>query len=198
MPPLPTIANCVRVTLNWSTSGGVRPHNVFHLITASEDGTAIGAALDDAFQDNPDAFQALDDSYNLETYSILPLDGSSATQEVVAATTGAPITGGGSGELIPAAAAVLSFRTLQRGSRGRGRMFIGPVSEAALTDGQIVSSYLGAMVGSWELIDDALTASPIDASLGVASYVHGEVGGVSQISMRSPAGTMRRRQNQLV
>lgn len=196
MAPIPTIGNCVRVTLNWSTQGGVAPRNVFHLITASEDEVAIGLALDAAFTDDgADAFQALDDSYTLLSYSVMVLDGSSATQVVDATEV---ITGGGSGEMIPNAAAVLSMRTLQRGSRGRGRQYIGPISEAALTDGRVVGSYRLAMVAAWIDAEQTLAASPIAASFGVASYVHSEVSGVTSWSMREPAGTQRRRQNQLV
>jgi len=100
--------------------------------------------------------------------------------------------------MIPNAAAVLSLRTPQRGARGRGRQYIGPVSEAALTDGKIVESYRGAMVGAWQDAGVSLAGSPITASFGVASYAHAEVNGVTSISMRVPGGTQRRRQNQLV
>lgn len=196
MPPLPTIGNCVRVTLNWSDVQGVTPRNVLHLITASVDGEEIGAALDEVFTEYPDAFQTISTSALLQSYSILPLDGSSATQEVQ--SVGTDIVGGASGETIPAAAAVISFRTNQRGPRGRGRLYLGPMGEGALANGIVVESYRNSAVSSWQAIAADLPASPIAASLGVASYVHAEVGGVSSISMRAPAGTVRRRQNQLV
>jgi hypothetical protein len=196
MPVLPTIPNCVRITLNWNTSLGVTPRNVFHIITASTSGEEIGAALDEVFEAGAaDAFQAMDDSYTLESYGILVLDGTSATQDV---PSDAALQGGGSGEMVPAAAAVISLRSNQRGPRGRGRQFVGPCSEAALTDGIIVSSYRDAMVGAWNALDDGLASTDIAGSLGIASYTHAEVHGVTSISCRPPAGTQRRRQNQLV
>lgn len=195
MPPLPVIGNCVRVTLNWSDVVGVTPRNVLHLITASVDGEEIGAALDEVFQDNPDAFQTVSTAALLQSYSILPLDGSSATQEVQA--LGTDVTGGASGETLPAAAAVISFRTPQRGPRGRGRLYLGPMGEASLANGIVVESYRNSAVSSWQAIAAALPSTSITASLGVASYVHAEVNGVTSISMRPAAGTVRRRQNQL-
>lgn len=196
MPPLPTIGNCVRVTMNWSASGGVTPRNVFHLITASEDGAAIGAALDAAFDASPDAWQILGSGYFLQSYSILVLDGTSATQEIP--HTGDPIQGGGDGQVIPQAAGVLSLRSLTRGPQGRGRLYIGPTTENVLADGIIGLSYRNSALSSWAQVMEDLADSPVNASLGVASYTHAEVHGVSSISMRAPAGTQRRRQNQLV
>lgn len=196
MPPLPTIGNAVRVTFNWSSSHGVTPRNVIHLITASDDATQLGSDLDDAFGANShQCFQAMDDSYFVSSYSILFLDGTTATHDVL---SDGSVVGGGSGEQIPAAAAVLSLRTLTRGPRGRGRCYIGPVSEAALTDGIIVESYRLEMIAGWEEANDTLAASDSLASLGVVSYKHAEIDGVTSISMRQPAGTQRRRQNQLV
>ena len=196
MPPLPTIGNCVRVTINWSTYGGVTPRNVIHLITASEDGAAIGAALDEAFDTYPDAWQILQSSFALQSYSVLPLDGTSATQEI--AHTGDPVVGGGGGNMVPAAGGVLSLRTLTRGPQGRGRLYIGPTGENVITDGIIGLSYINSAITSWQGVQDVLADAPINASLGVASYTHAEVHGVTSISMRAPAGTQRRRQNQLV
>src|SRR6478752_10515752 len=133
MAPLPTIGNCVRVALNWTAVGGVDPINVFHLITASTNESDIAAALDDAFQANTGCFQALMANYTLDTYTITLLDGSSAGQVVNA--LGTPITGGGGGNMVPQVAAVLSMHTPQRGPRGRGRLYIGPVGETEIDSG---------------------------------------------------------------
>lgn len=196
MPPLPTIGNAVRVTLNWSSNLGITPRNVMHLITASADEQEIGEAIEAAAVTNVDMFQAIDDAFTLISLSILLLDGTTPTYEYTLVSD--DVKGGGSGEQIPAAAAVLSMRTSQRGPRGRGRLYLGPVSEAALTDGRISESYRVAMVNSWDDFQDDLVASPIVASIGVASYAHAEINGVNTFSMRQAAGTLRRRQNQLL
>lgn len=196
MAPLPTIGNCVRVALNWTGVGGVAPVNVLHLITSSTDEGDIASALDDAFQANPGCFQAVMANYILDTYTITLLDGSSAGQVVNA--LGTPITGGGGGNMVPQVAAVLSLHTPQRGPRGRGRLYLGPVGETEIDSGLISSGVRSAMVAGWTDWMTDMAASPIAASLGVASYVHTEVNGVTSLSMRPAAGTQRRRQDQIV
>lgn len=196
MAPLPTIANCVRVTLNWNASQGVTPRNVLHIITDSDSGPAIGLALQEAWQGNPDCFQTVQSGLTLQSLSILPLDGTAPTYEY---TMLAPfVVGGGDGDIIPQAAAVLSIRTNQRGPRGRGRLFLGPIGENVLEDGLIGASYRASAISSWEGADDDLAASPIAGSFGVASYAHAEVGGVSSWSMRPASGTIKKRNRQLV
>lgn len=196
MAPLPTIGNCVRVTLNWNTSQGVTPRNVMHIITASDSGSDIGEAMQEAWQANPDCFQTVQSGFTLVSLSILPLDGTAPTFEY---TMEAPfIVGGGDGDIIPQAAAVLSLRSNQRGPRGRGRLFLGPIGENVLEDGVIGASYRASAISSWEGFDDDLAASPIAGSVGVASYAHSDVHGVATWSMRAPSGTIKKRNQQLV
>jgi len=196
MAPLPTIGNCVRVALLWGAQGGVAPVNVFHLITNSTDEVEIAGALDDAFSGattNP--FSPVMSAFIMEHYLITLLDGHSAGQVIA---TGPVFGGAAGGQFVPNVAAVLSLHTPQRGPRGRGRLYLGPVGESAIDSGTVVSGTRTDCVAGWNDVDDALAASSITASLGVASYVHSEVNGVTSKSMRIPAGTQRRRQNQLV
>jgi hypothetical protein len=194
MAPLPTIGNCVRVALNWSSSGGIKPVNVFHLITSSTNETAIGEALDDAFVTaTSEAWAFTHSSYECESYTITLLDGSSAGQVI---PTGTPFSGGGTGGLVPQVAAVLSLRTIQRGARGRGRLYMGPVGETDIDAGLLDSNKVDDVLAAWDQVEASLASNSM--SLGVASYVHADVHGVSSISMRSQAGTQRRRQDQLV
>lgn len=196
MAPLPTIGNCVRVAINWTGVGGVAPVNVFHLITDSTDEVEIATALDAAFHANTACWQCLMANYELDSYTITLLDGHSAGQVVT--SLGTPIVGGGGGNMVPQVAGVLSLHTPQRGPRGRGRLYIGPVGESEIDSGIISAGVRTAMVGAWSDWQDDLAASSIAASLGVASYVHSEVNGVTSVSMRAQAGTQRRRQDQLV
>lgn len=196
MAPLPTITNVVRVDFPWNTGAGVAPHNTIHLITGEDDLDQIGADLGAAFDaatNNPWAF--LYSGYSLDNVLLTPLNGTSAGQVVELGTT---IEGSGSGGLIPASAAVLSFRTTQRGPRGRGRIYLGPIGEASQADGIVASNTRTETIAAWNEVKASLAASTSLADLAVASYVHSEAGVVTSISMRTQAGTLRRRQNQLV
>lgn len=196
MAPLPTIGNCVRVSINWTTQGGVRPINVVHLITDSTNESEIGEALDDAWvAGGANVWAIVQETYRIDSYTITLLDGHSAGQVV---DCGVTVGGQATGNIVPAVAGVLSFHTPQRGPRGRGRLYMGPVGEGVITDGLLSSSIRNDIIGAWDDVVDSLAASPVAASFGVASYVHAEVNGVTAISMRGPAGTQRRRQNQLV
>lgn len=170
--------------------------NVLHLITDSASEEEIGAALDDAFDDavkNP--FQIVMANFSPESYLITLLDGSSAGQVITANTTRA---GAGGGNLIPAVAGCLSLHTPQRGPRGRGRLYLGPVGESDQDAGLLSTAAVGDTITGWQQVNALLAASDITASLGVASYTHAEVNGVTSISMRYQSATQRRRQNQLL
>lgn len=196
MAPLPTIPNCVRIAINWSQSAGVRPVNVFHIVTASTDEAEIAEAIGDAFiAAGANVFACVQDGFTIDTYTITLLDGSSAGQVVNEART---IGGQASGDPIPAVAGVLSFHTAQRGPRGRGRMYLGPIGEG-IQAGGILSGSVGInCAAAWQDVDTELGTSSINGGLVVASYVHAEAGAVTSISMRPQVGTQRRRQNQLV
>lgn len=193
MAPLPVIGNCVRIGLPWSTALPVKPYNVFHVITAQDDleqlAADIGQAMDDA---GSDMWRALAVDYTLPNIDVTPLDGTSATQRL---STQQTITGASTGQVIPNTAMIVSFRTPQRGSRGRGRLYVGPVCESAVQNGQLESP--SAVFAAWSDFEDSLASSSSAASLGVASYTHAEVNGVTSIVIQDVLGTQRRRQNQL-
>lgn len=196
MAPLPTIGNCIRVDLQWNTHAGVAPHNTFHIITASSDLEEIGEALGSAFDDGGDGvWGALSSSYTLNHCLLTDLSNDEAAVDVPLGTV---IQGGGGGDILPAVAAVLSFRTIERGPKGRGRLYLGPITEAAQSNGLLDVDDVTAWRAAWVAVNDSLADSSINASLGVASYTHEEVTGVTSISMRQQVGTQRRRQNQLV
>nr|CRY96845.1 hypothetical protein [uncultured prokaryote] len=196
MAPLPTIGNCVRVALNFTNYGGVAPVNVFHLITDSDDEEEIANTVHDGFLDgDSNCFAGVSSQYSIATIGVTILDGSSAGQVITQPQTVGGLAGSAP---IPAVAAVLSLRTSQRGSRGRGRLYLGPIGEGVFDNGIIDTSVAGPMVQGWKDLQLYLVASTLNASLGVASYTHEEVNGVTAITMRSQAGTQRRRQDQLV
>jgi len=196
MPPLPAIAGVFRVTIDWSVSNGVTPRNVFHVRSPTATVAQIATGLESAFVAGIGQFETVSSLFQFNSVSILPLDGTSATTIHTLATTH---TGGaGSGEFIPAMAGVLSLRTAQRGSRGRGRMYLGPSPEAIQTNGQLDNTRVGDSVAGWVAFENHLVAESPSIEMVVASYVHADAHSVTSISMRQIAGTIRHRQDQLV
>lgn len=186
----------MRVAINWSSSAGIRPVNVFHLITSSQNEFEIGEALDEAFTgDGEAAFTPVMENFTIESWSITNLGGSNATQII---PSGAAISGGTGGNIVPQVAGVLSMRTNIRGSRGRGRLYLGPAGETNIDAGLWALGVPPGTVAGWLAAAESLADNPLNISFGVASYVHEEVAGVSSFSMRRAAGTQRRRQNQVV
>lgn len=196
MAPLPTIGNCVRCDLDWGLVGGVRSHSTFHVITNTTDieqlGQDIGSAFDDATNN---AWKFLYTGYSTTEILLTPLDGDSAG---ITVPLGVSLAGAGGGGLLPAVAACVSFRTITRGPKGRGRIYLGPCGEADVGDGLVSTSIRLDTVDAWVEFNENLAATSSAASLGVASYTHATVDGVTSISMRPAAATMRRRQDQLV
>jgi hypothetical protein len=196
MAPLPTIGNCVRCDLDWGIVSGVRSHSTFHVITDTTDIEQLGLDLGSAFDDaTGNAWKFLYTGYQTEEILLTPLDGDSAG---ITVPLGVVLGGVGSGGIVPAVAAALSFRTLTRGPKGRGRIYMGPCGEGDIADGKVSVSIRDEVVEAWQDFDSNLAASSSAGSLGVASYTHAVVDGVTSISMRLPCATMRRRQDQLV
>jgi len=195
MAPLPVIAGVARITLDWAGPSAPQPANVFHLVTSTSDEDQIGDAIETSLAaGGTDMFLTVQESYTLTGVDIILLDGTSATQHW---TFGTGIEGQAGGNLIPQAAGVLSLHTDQRGPRGRGRMFLGPLGEADQDAGYIGISTPALVTDAWDDFNDALEASSIDARMVVASYVHAEYNPVRTFSMRRKTGTMRRRMKQL-
>jgi hypothetical protein len=195
MAPLPVIGNCVRVDFLWNSLNGVRPMNTIHVITDGDNmeelAGLIGAAADVA---GARLFAPLDDNRVCTSVRMTPLDGVSAGQVENLGTT---ITGDEAGAEIPNVASVVSLRTAQRGSRGRGRIYMGPVTETAADGGFIATGIASSIRTAWNDFSEALADSSPIISLGVASYTHEEVNGVTSISVPTVLATQRRRQDQL-
>lgn len=190
--PLPVIAGTFRITLNWNALQGVKPANVFHVQSgagnASDVSTALSATLTSAM------FTPMNTSYQIQSFEVLPLDGTSATH------FGAPltaVTGGQTGEFSPASAVLVSFYTLQRGPAHRGRIYIGPCAEAMIASGVIGASPANALTVAWAAFDTALQARTPSVNLCVASYAHSSQLPVANIQCKTVLGTQRRRQDQL-
>lgn len=197
MPVLPTIADLYRVTIVWNDVVGVSPRNVLHIHQASGSEAQVAAAFASAYThaiatDNPWAPMGSD--YITNFIEVLKLDGSSATQTE---PLGLSIGGSGSGQIIPASAAVMSLHTGQRGARGRGRQYVGPTTEGNSINGTIDTALQLQFVSGWEKFQEGLGLASTPASLHVASYVHADSHEVTSFRADRVLGTQRRRQDQL-
>lgn len=193
MAPLPVIGNCVRIGIRWNSFQGVQPYNVFHILTATDDlqeiadaiSTAANAATDDMW--GPMATGQVANSLD-----VTPLDGTTAMQTLSISNS---LQGANTGQTIPAVCCTVSLKSPQRGAQGRGRLYLGPVTEAAVENGLILG--YDDVQAAWESFNDELAATSIAGSLCVASYVHAEAYGVTSIVVKEAASTQRRRQRQV-
>lgn len=187
MPPLPTIANTFRVTFNWGSAHGVTPRNVIHVRAALLDEQGVADALAASFND--DMWILVQQDYAFSSIDVLKLDGTSATQTIAIAAQGS-LT---SGDSIPEGSGIVSLRTAQRGARGRGRVYLGPIAESKQAQGVVVSPNTTST--AWETFRDDLEGE--GAALVVASYVHADANDVTNIICDPIIGTQRRRLLQL-
>lgn len=196
MPPLPVIAGAYRITLLWNNFDGIAPRNVLHVVAASGTVDDVADAFDAAMTSgiNVGMFAVMNNSHFAGSFEILPLDGSTAQQSHD--FTNSP-RGGAAADITPAVCAVMSWHTAQRGPRGRGRTYIGPVREEAVTAGLFDATVQGNLVDAWaEFHDNLRSGSPILVPV-VASYTHADAHEITSIRCDGVAGTQRRRQDQL-
>jgi len=196
MPPLPVIADTYRVTVDWSPFQGVTPRNIFHLRSASTDVTEVADQLDEVMSSPFDVslWAVMASGQSAPAFSILPLDGSTATVEHGFTN---PPHGGAAAEIAPAVCLVMSFHTDQRGARGRGRMYIGPVREEAVGNGLFDGTVTGNAAVAWVNFHEALRAATVPLDPVVASYVHADAHSITSVRADTVAGIQRRRQQQL-
>lgn len=192
MPPLPVIADVYRCVLEWNQNLGVTPRNVFHVqsdsSTLPDIALGIGAAMSD------DMFIAMPSAFGVSSVFITPLDGVTAGGSF---PLGATFNSIESGQPMPAVAVVQTLTTEQRGPRGRGRMYIGPASEAVCDAGHFVGDAVGLMDTAWDNFIADLTTGDPTLVLVVASYVHADAHPVTSHRTNEVLGTVRRRQDQL-
>lgn len=192
---LPVIDDTFRVTWEFASYQGVTPRVIQHYRTSTSDGEELGVALWEEAVDS--LFFPMHESFEPEQLSIIRLDGSSATVVVPKSSHSTAQLCATTGEIIPSAAAVMSWRSLIRGPKGRGRSYIGPVSESACENGFLIGDATTLMPLAWGTFFTALGAR--DPSIGpvIASYVHSEAYLIQNANLNLVLGTQRRRQDQL-
>lgn len=192
MAPLPTITGVFRVTFDFPTNLGVTPRMVHHYLNISGDEAELADVIHDAWVANQ--LKPMSQAYDCAQLSIIKLDGHSATQVIPVAS--GTIKGQQTGsDQIAQCCAVVSFHTSQRGPRGRGRSYVGPIVESQQANGVLSSGTQGDMADAWgSYLDNVATA---DYSLVIASYAHHDAHGVTAVNVDSICGTQRRRIDQL-
>jgi hypothetical protein len=192
MPPLPTIANVYRCAVPWFGLSPA-PVNVMHFRTTdtsdvAEIVSAIGDAYDAITSGGP--WHCLDNNFSATELAITPLDGVTAQSNQPLGTT---MIGSASGELIPSMAGVVSFATTQRGPRGRGRVYVGPITESQQDGGFLETTALTEMLTGWGQWHAAMRAGSPSIDPVVASYVHADAHSIVSIRVDFVVGTQRRR-----
>jgi hypothetical protein len=189
---LPVINDVYRCTLNWPTNLGVAPRSVFHVHASGIDEAAVVSQINAAHQAN--MFWPMSQAYDCINIDCIKLDGTSATFTGV--LTSGRYKGVQTGsDQNPAVAAVVSFRTLQRGPRGRGRMYVGPITETGQANGVLDATGAGLMAVGWAAWISAMNSANVP--LVVASYAHADYHEVTSFAIDALVGVQRRRQDQL-
>jgi hypothetical protein len=185
--PLPVIADVFRVALEWESVYPDSPVNVMHLSCPGGGVSDVVDALEASWQ--PSMWDEVSGAYVLNKVLITPLDGSSASALATVTTQ----TGGAGGQIVSEQAQVISLHTDQRGPRGRGRLYLGPITEDNTNHGVLVSAVVNAIAAAWVDFANALIAAPVATALGVASYVHSDWHQVGTITSSVNVGTQVRR-----
>lgn len=193
MPPLPVITGVVRLTWNFAPVAGVTPRIVQHLFPATTNMEDLGGAISDSATEG--LFGPMLAGHEPETVSLLPLDGTSPTYEASISPTDPLCLG--TGQMMPAVCALVQFKTGQRGPRGRGRSFVGPIVEQANLDGVLDAATRTNLEDAWINFSIGLSSHADGALLTVASYTHEDHNLVTNLTVDNLVATQRRRQDQL-
>jgi hypothetical protein len=128
----------------------------------------------------------------LTSMEILPLDGTSAsTTHAVSPTQG----GDQASQIVPEACLVLSLHTPQRGARGRGRVYIGPICEGIMANGLVDGTVESDTVTAWGAFQTSVNGAGV--TWVVASYRHADQHPIIGLRADAVCGVQRRRLNQL-
>jgi hypothetical protein len=185
--PIPVIADVFRCTLDWTGTSPMTPVNVFHIECPGGNESDVAAGIEASWVGS--MFDQVSSAFAFSFVSIMPLDG-------VSPATPFPVTshtGGAGGQPIPNQAQVLSIKTSQKGPRGRGRLYLGPITEDNVTGGYMVAATNNTIAAAWQTFANNLIANSPTMSLGVASYVHADFHQASIIGSGPKAGSQRRR-----
>jgi hypothetical protein len=191
MPALPVISNVFRCAFEFS-GGIVNPVTVLHFkCTDSSDVTAIAARLGAArVASGHNPWLAMHEDYLTNSVLITPLDGSTAG---TAQALGSDVGGAQSGDQILNDACLVSFHTARRGSRGRGRAYIGPIVEGIQAGGLLTGTVEADTLTAWAAWHAALESGTPSITPVIASYVHADEHTITSLRVNTKVASQRRR-----
>jgi hypothetical protein len=190
MPPLPVIPDVFRVAITWSGVGGVNPVNVMHFrdLTSSSTAADLAAVINTNW--SSEMIWCLSEDQVGALLKITPLDGSSSTQDFNCDP--ASFVGLSDPQYAPQVAQVVKLVTGVRGRSKRGRVFLGPVAESAMSDGALgAGSGFSGQQPAWGAFEAGLIAAGFQIT--VASYKLGSDQLVTATVPEQVLATQRRR-----
>lgn len=197
--PLPVIADTMRVAVQGVAVNGHAWANILHFRKSGAlSYPAAIAVLDPLLRDQYIVNSGTGvcwkncapTSAHLTQFSYLPLDGTSAATVITHSDAGAI----NSNDMPSSVALVVTLRTTHRGKSYRGRVYLGPWTEADNGAGAPNSTVPTNVATQWtRFITVALPGSGV--SLVVASYHLGLATDVSSVSVDGRWDTQRRRLN---
>lgn len=197
--PLPVITDVARVALHCNNGGSAEPATTVNVIHVKRlDGITWEVAADNIASElntvtHPTHALMLDPlptSYGYQQLFLTPLDGSTNTIVRDGTLSNWPV-GAHSGDFTPQVAAVVRLRTALRGRSGRGRLFLGPVSEGVANGGRITATSAGNVTSAWDAFANDLTGASVQ--IGVASYTKRIFNAATDIGCITHTATQRRR-----
>jgi hypothetical protein len=191
MPGPIIIPNVWQVTLKWDPFAGVKARNVLHFESASGTKAQLAAAMNTNLKSAMFGAQSL--SMLVNRVGIMHLDGTDPEADFPVSQSG-----NHSGtDCIPQLCQIISLRTTQRGPRGRGRIFLGPVVEGAQASGVIDPTVVPVSQTAWETFKTDMATAAGNWNLVVASRKHLSFATVETLISETQAATQRRRMQQL-
>jgi len=194
--PLPTIADVYRVAFVWTPVNGISPANIVHMRKASSSESDIASVTNDAMLlgvGSGNMFGCVHSAWAVESLVVTKLDGSSPGFDEP--LPDGPFSGTHGGDSLPSTCGVISFKTAQKGPRGRGRIYLGPSSEIVVGGGSLEAGVQTELLDGWTAFLNHLSVG--DVEFGVASYVHRDFHPLTSFRVDTLVGTQRRRQDSL-
>jgi hypothetical protein len=190
---MPVIPHVYRVAINHKGSSGVHTTNVIHVRMPDDPSEAGVIATLDAQAGTNNLFGPVASGYASAgtTLAVTKLDGVSPTVESPVTATAWDCAG--SGDPVPEAALGLTLRTAKRGRSFRGRLFIGPLTEAAINNGIVSSSIVTGLSSSWSTFATDIAGAGTGYALVVASYHLSSAENVTNVEGHFDMRTQRQR-----
>jgi hypothetical protein len=185
--PLPVIADVYRCAVTLLGVDGTTATNVFHFGSGATSETALADSID-TLRGGVTPWDFASDVYDRSKISIEKLDGVSAAFERNCVN----IKGTQSGQILYEAAAVIKLTTAVRGRSARGRMYIGPLTEATVAGGVVNGGTVTALDTAFE---DWVTGveGDIGGNFKIVSYLHSTAQNLTGHLTETQQRTQRRR-----